>query len=546
MNNNNEQFLRSLLDVLPLYAEEDNIREELYESELISKISKKGNDSFATGSAIAIVRCLLESLALLDPVELEGGRWAFISFPASLMARSILETMANRKNTFFRSTYWSQGSGTPEKDIEEQRNLLKKLEVQRTSGTTYTVPTIRTVHVAWGIIRLGTKFLMYKREDKERPEVAGHGFPGGRFNLKDLPPELQCANSLRKVFSLDSKLVTNALQQTLERELNEELDLQPNKYEAKYLQTLAPYRKIEGSKNNHAFTQYNIAIYSVIISAESEVKLLEKSALDQKTFKWFTVDELVRGARADGTKAFINALIEDDSFVTKEFLLNIPNSSNNQPFYRTKNEAVELPINSNFHVLMGDSGKQKELPINLEQDEWKLLMIMGWHVKDLEVDHDDSNMIMLGNGWIKLLNDHLKTLAKTLAQKFASKSLQLVEYNKLGYCRLSIDAEYLYFQPDCFSYLWDFETDDKPIILTLRSFETEWAYLKGQALSIDLSPTSLKAIRKIEDGHEPDGNIDSIKRSFFENFKSARSIGLHQFLSFKNEWFEILPPRKSE
>jgi len=550
LDKNNENFFRFLLEELPLHAELDNIREEITESELISKICDKGvnklGHSFSVDSSITVVRRLLEALSLLDPVELKNGTWAFISFPASLMARSILETMANPKNTFCHPAYWAQDSGTPGKTIDSQRELLQKLENQRTSDKKNTAPIIRTVHVVWGIIRLGTNFLMYKREDKGRPGVAEYGFPGGRFNLKDLPLNLQNSTSLRNLYCIDSDLVENARVVTLARELDEELGLQPNDYNSTYLQNLSPYRKVEGSKNNHAYTQYNIAIYSVQLSPESEVKILEKSVLDRIEFKWFTVDELERGGRADGARAFINAILEDDNFEAKEFLESIPDSSRTPPFYSGKNKAVELPSNSNAQILMGDSGKQKELPIHLVHDEWSLLMIMGWHIKGLEVEHNDNDMIMLGNGWIKLFKEHLKILAETLAQKFSSNSLQLVEYNQQGYCRLSIDPEHLYFQPDCFNYLWDFETDDKPIILTLMSFEATWAELKGQKLSINLSPTSLKAMPKIEDEHEPGGNTESIKRSFFENFKSAKSIGLHQFLSFKNEWFEILPSRKIE
>ena len=77
MDKNNEQFFHSLLEELPLYAEQDNIREEITESELISKIREKArnklDDSFSVDSAITIVRRLLEALTLLDPVELKNG-----------------------------------------------------------------------------------------------------------------------------------------------------------------------------------------------------------------------------------------------------------------------------------------------------------------------------------------------------------------------------------------------------------------------------------------------------------------------------------------
>ena len=87
----NLDVFRQLLDVMPLHAEEGHIREELAESELLSQIPASRDDPSVVESVVATIRRLFEALALLEPNALAAGRWAFVSFPASLMARSVLD-----------------------------------------------------------------------------------------------------------------------------------------------------------------------------------------------------------------------------------------------------------------------------------------------------------------------------------------------------------------------------------------------------------------------------------------------------------------------
>ena len=335
-----EHIYRILLEFMPLYAEEGDYYEKVPESLLVSHVQAENVDHIRAEATIAVIRRLLESLTLLDPVALKNEHWAFVSFPASLLARSLLETMATPDNTFFEPGYWKQGGYPPRKIEEEQRLLISRLEQQRTSVQNMVgVNPIRTVHVTWGVIRLGTKFLLHHREDKNRPEVANYVFPGGRLNpSEDLLIENQTPDALRDLFRINSNLAKKAQVRTLARELREELGLTQQEYTADFKRILNPFRKVEGARNNHAYTQYDIAIYSIKLTQAGELKVLDRVANGTGLWQWFTVSDLMDGKRPDGASPFVDALNRDDSIDTIQFLSDdIPDSSRNPPHFTTKN-----------------------------------------------------------------------------------------------------------------------------------------------------------------------------------------------------------------
>lgn len=540
---NSQRALKAILAGLPLHAEEGNVREEIVESSLVANIQTGGNDLIAAEITVAIMRRLFESLALLDPALLMQERWAFVSFPASLMARSVLETLATPGNTFFEQDYWLQGKSRPDKIEEEQRELLRRLENQRISTPNIDPVPIRTVHVTWGIILLGTKFLLHKREDKSRPDVGGYVFPGGRLDTLDLPIENRSPYALRDLFCIDSVMAKNAQERTLVRELREELDLMPSEFTATYQRTLQPFRKVEGARNNHVYTQYNIAVYSVQLSSTGELKVLDQAADKPADWQWFSALELVAGKRFDGKRAFIDALMQEPLVDVEKYLsAGIPDSSRTPPLYRTKSDAIALPSAAGKTLLKGDAGRQKPIQLTLDQDGWELLMLLGWHARGLEINLHEGLMVSLGGGWVKLCGEELLETARRLARQFEAIGLRLIECDPRGHCRLSIDVDHLYFQPDCFEYFWDIESDEKPIVLKLKGIETKWGMLKGKEISCHLSPAILKAMPAIEGGREPEVDPDTIRREFKRLLEPALSMGLHQFITQKNSNHEILVP----
>jgi len=82
-----------VLSKLPLHAEEDRRREIVAECELVSVVAAQGIPKDTASALIYALRRQFAALALLDPVELQKGRWTFVSFPASLLGRSWLTTL---------------------------------------------------------------------------------------------------------------------------------------------------------------------------------------------------------------------------------------------------------------------------------------------------------------------------------------------------------------------------------------------------------------------------------------------------------------------
>ena len=85
--------MKAVLSKLPLHAEEDRRREIVAECELVSVVAAQGIPKDTASALIYALRRQFAALALLDPVELQKGRWTFLSFPASLLGRSWLTTL---------------------------------------------------------------------------------------------------------------------------------------------------------------------------------------------------------------------------------------------------------------------------------------------------------------------------------------------------------------------------------------------------------------------------------------------------------------------
>lgn len=516
------------------------MREVVAEPELVSRIRPVGDDSSGPSAVVAVVRRLLEGLALLDKAALATGNWAFVSFPASLMARSVLETLATAGKTFFEPGYWIQGVHQLDEVIEQQRTLLRRLEVQRTAVSDPQARAIRTVHVAWGIIRLGSKFLLRRREDKRRPEVQGFVFPGGRLDLIDLPSHKQSAEALRDLFRIDSDLAKEGRPQTLARELREELSLLPSDYVATHLRTLAPFQKVEGTRNNHVLTQYDIAVYSVKLSKAAELAVLDIQVDSPNDWLWFSASELFEGKRKDGNSAFIDALAADLGLGMNSFLVNeVPESGSICCAYTQKGDAIDLPSAVGRPLLKGDTGRERPVQVDLSPYEWELLMLLGWHAKGLQILPYGDAVSLLGAGWIRLNDDSLLSMAQHLAKKIAAMGFPLVEVDAMRHCRMSIASNLVYFNPECFEYRWQLETEDKEIVLTLKPIETHWAALVGQQLTVQLPANLIRAISAIERNKVP---AENPQRECLRIFDPAKAIGLRKFIAASKGSFRIPVP----
>jgi hypothetical protein len=539
MDDDERQVFNYLLDALPLHSEEDSIREDILETVIIKELQTRiGSVSLDIRTIVFVVRKILLSLELLDEGKIREKKWALVSFPASLVARSMLETLSSEKPKFFRSGYWSQG-GRPVDEVEKQREFIRALEIERTKEGGISRNPIRTVHVAWGIIRLSSTFLLFKREDKDRPEVKGYSFTGGRLSIKDdLPVEERNSSSLRELFRIDTELAKKNLETTLVREMEEETLLQRKDYSIKDTFFLSPYCKVEGPRNHHAYTQYNISVNSIKLTKEGELKLLERVSNKPELFRWFTSKELISGSKPDGSSAFVEALLADSKIEdVAHFLDSFEDSSSSPPIFQKDEESLELPPANTIFLQKGKAGKQKDIQVKVSEDEWELLMLLGWHARGLAIRNLDPQIVLLGGGWVKLCENELKNLASSFAQKLNEKLPMLIDFHRMGFCRLSILPERLFLQPGCFSYKWDCEGNGKPIIIELHPITTKYGWLEGKVEEIPVTPT-LKNAMSVLDGErikrpneELFENEETVIRQFNEAIKKVKiEIGLRQFI----------------
>ncbi|GAB1423604.1 hypothetical protein MASR2M16_08380 [Thauera terpenica] len=431
-------LLNIVLSMLPLHAEEGRQRDSLPEAELVTALI--AHDRATEETALSLVYTLrrqFEALSLLDPLELRGGKWAFASFPASLLGRSWLMTLAKPGQVLLPADYWEQGDHRPDDVKEEQRALLHRIETERARLNPEAQP-IRIVHVAWAFIRWGDKFLLHRREDKRRPGEKGYGMVGGRFNLSDLPPTIQSqADILQETFKLDSTVVARHVTTTLERELEEETGMLMDKHYSfeHFGQPLPTYKEVNGAGNRHAYSAYRFHLFQVKLTPKGETHLLDKVAGNER-LTWFSAAEIAAPQRADGAAAYVDALRQAWGKDLGQTLATAPDSRVSQPEFTGESMMLDLPATPDAAFQLGKPGKEKSVrPIKpLEETEWQLLMLLGWHTREFQIQMNaDAGVRLLGNGWIEAPG--LVSLARGLHEKSSPSCPAWWRFGKTALCQ---------------------------------------------------------------------------------------------------------------
>lgn len=487
-------LLTRLLDLLPLHAEEGRMRERAREKDIIEQLG--GAEASA---AVVVIRRIFESAQLLDRQELEHGYWAFVSFPASLLGRSLASTWATHDHSLAGNEYWDDPSR-----VDEQRALLHELETRRLrhAGTLPAKP-IRFVHVAWGIIRLGGYFLLNKREDKKRAGVKQYVLPGGRLNIADLPTEKQTPAALKELFTKKSALAQACLSKTIARELDEELRLHAaDDYTFTPWKALDSYCTVEGSGNKHALTNYDISLFHIKLTYQGLIKLLETLSTEPENNLWFSIEELELGKRPDGADAYIDALKNDLGERFASELGSIPDSSSVPYAFADETTAVDLPESANSPFLRGKTGKEKEFIFPLDQFSWELILLLGWCARGLKVQPDKDRVLILGGGWIRLIKDADVATAKELASAMAGDDFPLLEFAGNG-LRLSVDPSHLYFSDKLFTYDYKQHGSGGTVDLRISDIQTSLGQLRGTHTRIQVPRNIATVIEAIEVGRNP-------------------------------------------
>lgn len=500
-----KNLLETLANHLPLHAEEGNHKERIPEADLVAHLTANGASPETATTLVQLLRTQLCALCLLDPVELARDHWAFVSFPASLMGRSLLETWATGGKCL-PTDYWEQGDHRPSRFKEHQRNWLNRIETARLSDNPDARP-IRVVHVAWAIIRIGNQYLLSHREDRHRPGEKSHVMPGGRLNAHDLASNDGSPAILRQLFSSDSPLAEQSIDNTLKRELAEELDglRYGEHYEYQRRERLPPFRKVAGAGNRHAYTEYAFTLYSLRLTQAGELHLLECAAKQDK-LAWFTADEIAAGRKADGTTAFVDVLHECWGKRIAEKLADIPDACVSGYALGDESNMIDLPASCVHPLRIGKTGKERGIDLRLAEPECQLLQFLGWHALGFDVETKPGTLLLVG-GWVRLDRDAV-SIARNILAKALRNDLPLIDVREHS-LRVNIDPKYLYVGAEAFRY--QIEEDDSAsgdFTLIRHAIDTPWAKLPESTKRQRVKANTLKILRALDEGKDPESYSD--------------------------------------
>jgi 8-oxo-dGTP pyrophosphatase MutT (NUDIX family) len=367
-----KQLIQALIPHLPRYAEEegdfysikrDNLVNMLCEQEAIKQSIAK--------NAVDLCELLLDTLATLNADYLQKGEWCFISFPAQLMATSVLTALSDGESRFFAPNFWNtQGISNDKKN--QQRDVLSLIESSRYENhASQQAQPIRYCYVAWSIIKLDGKILFYQREDTQKrfdKSAGDYGLIGGRANQSDVPITDK-AELLKALQSPNSELIKKALPETLKRELREEAGLLfETHYTFKPWRSLKPYRQVQGAAPNHALTEYYLDIFQIDLSLEGYLFLRQKPNTDER-LAWISITDIEQGKTSDNKIPYIKALYDDfdgDRSALAAELKALPDSFAAGYLFQPNKYGITLPIDPSKPVLAGTLGKDKPLNLHLE------------------------------------------------------------------------------------------------------------------------------------------------------------------------------------
>jgi 8-oxo-dGTP pyrophosphatase MutT (NUDIX family) len=526
-------LIQSLIPLLPRYAEEEGDFYSVPRDVLINELCQQHQlDRAVTENTIALLESLLDTLALLNSAYLQKGEWCFMSFPAQLMATSILTALSDAESRLFAPNFWTtQGISSDKRD--QQRDVLRFVENSRNENhASLQAQPIRYCYVAWSIIKLDGKVLFYQREDtkKRHDKSAGdYGLIGGRANQNDVPITDKAA-LLKELQSPNSELVKKALSSTLKRELREEAGLLfESHYTFKPWRTLKPYRQVQGAAPNHALTEYYLEIFQIDLTLEGYLFLHQKIKSDDR-LAWFSIEDMVRSETTDGKIPYIKALVNDfadnGSALATE-LMALSDSFTGRYLFQPPKYGLTLPIIPQMPLLAGVLGKEKPLEINLTERQLAILLGLASHLRGFEFASVEENSIFHPYGWIEVKFDSaLQSELISLAGLFKDIGL-IIENHRDSLFRLSISPDVVYFDERLFSFavkqadLNGIQTKI-PVIIHRESFDTALGKVKGKTAEFKLT---LELVHKLQSLIVHQFSTDNDKAV---NIEDAYKKGLHK------------------
>ena len=452
-------LIRTLIAQLPRYAEEEGDFYSVPRVALIDGLCQHHEvDYDIAENTVNVIEILLNTLAVLNTSYLQKGEWCFVSFPAQLMANSILTAMSDNDSRFFAANFWNtQGIADDKKN--QQREVLHRVETNRYEHhQNHAAKPIRYIYVAWCIIKLDGNILFYQREDTHKrfdKRAGDYGLIGGRLNQHDVTGNWEMPALLSELQSENSGLIKNALPETLKRELQEEAGLVfEQHYRFRPWRFLKPYRQVQGSAPNHALTEYYLEIFQIELTLDGYL-FLQQQIKHNDRLAWFAIDAIAKGETIDGKIAYIKALLEDfgndpDAMTTE--LSALPDSFQPNYLFEPHKYGLTLLIGVEQPVLTGVLGKEKPLDMVLTPGQTALLLGLAAHGRGFEFAEVAENIAFHPFGWIDVKNNPaLQTELLQLSELFKETDLIIENHHDVLF-RLSINPDVIYFDEKLFTY----------------------------------------------------------------------------------------------
>jgi len=516
------------LDSLPVFAEEGGFATTVTREHLLEQLSSQ---PMVAEAQLAVIERLFESLCVLDNELLKSGQWRFVSFSASLLARSLLQIFSDKDSRLLPRDFWLPDQ--PEPVVNVQRQILHELETRRVElHRQQSALPIRYVHVAWAFITLEGQLLLHHREDKARRDVANFVPIGGKLHLCDFPETLAQATALSRMQAPADKEVFSTLPRTLIREVYEETGLlQGEHFQFSEWKTLKPYRKVEGAGSRHGYTEYQIVIYQLQLSRGGFLKLLQR-VQNSTALVWFSPEEVAQGFRSDGKTAFVDALRTEWQGQTDDLakaLSMLPASYHDELSKTAITQPITLPV-SDGPLMLGKTGQEKPYSLALTDEDRLMLLALGWHRRGMRWQPIEG-LTVIAQGWVIAIDDGVNSAFVGLTEKLAEQGLSLIESCNGNAYRLNASNDSVYFDESLFALGITLGDAKMGISITTCAETTPLGILQDLNTFIALSPKLTKEILQVAQNtvyQAENPNLPGLLRREVE--KTSQSLGLRKLM----------------
>jgi hypothetical protein len=292
------KYIETLWENLPLYSEEGG---EVTSCEIRSFFPDYKSD-------IDLLEEVFTSFDLLDSSLLEQGVWRFKSFPATLLAKSIISSTQHLLMSGVLSDYsyvCGNNSGG-----DELKQALSFFENYRQHYYPEEARATRFVHGVLPLIIIDNKLLLSNSVGTEFSNLDNHTLFSGRLSKQDLC-EVGEKNALRTLQSPSAsqnlKTIEGALKRTMQKATGLDLKGLNDDYTYSPCELIKPFKRVAVVGGYQALTEYYIHPFKMYLSKNALLKLNEKAKKDNNLY-WLSIEMLGLGEFNNDNTSFLDAV----------------------------------------------------------------------------------------------------------------------------------------------------------------------------------------------------------------------------------------------